>query len=84
MRPSAGCIGEGRNAREALPRKRKHNNGKSGRRKKQTTEGLGSGKFLGVSSNIPRGFVAGDRVFVRLQDTEKEKYSDIGAGGYVE
>ena len=53
-------------------------------RNKHTTGGLGSGKVLGVSSNIPRGFVAGDRVFVCLKDTGKKKYSDISAGDYVE
>ena len=38
----------------------------------------------GLNQNIPEGFVAGDRVFVRLKDTGKEIYNDIAEGGYGE
>ena len=49
------------------------------------TEGLVSGNSsAGPNQNIPAGFVAGDRVFVRLKDTGKEIYNDIAEGGYGE
>ena len=38
----------------------------------------------GPNQNIPAGFVAGDRVFVRLKDTGKEIYKYVAEEGYGE
>ena len=85
MSSPSGGLGEGNNARKALPQKRKRRSGRSGKGKKQTTEGLGIGScFVGLDANIPDGFVTGDRVFVRLKDTGKEIYNDIAERDYGE
>ena len=78
MSSPSGDLVAGKNAWKALPRKRKRRSGRNGKGKKQVTEGLVSGSSsAGPNQNIPAGFVAGDRVFVRLKDTGKEIYNDI-------